>query len=449
MKRNALSNLEKWLNSERRKPLILWGARQVGKTYLVRDMFAKEHFPDKYIYIDFREDKVIRDFCSDTVNARDIINFISLARNTKIDSSTLLIFDEIQECPAIITSLKYFCQDYREIPVIATGSMVRIKLNRMTNKRGAAGSEQFLFPVGKINQQTLYPMTFDEFLINYNPTLFEHIVAAYKSDKALDTNYHELALDALYTYLLIGGMPEVIDTYLETGNLRESREVLKDLYDNYLADMELYQASNEAILRSRRVFQNIYRELNKESKNFSPGIIEKGTKVRDYRTALDWLELAHVVYRSSQLKEHIVTPLAADNDSSFRLFLADVGMFAYQSNVPPESFVEKNSRNTLTGIFMENYVATELTARDIPLYYWKGKNNSELEFIIEAKGNIYPIDVKRKKGTIPSVNKFKEHNKLIYAIKISANNYGYNKENKIMTIPLYEVFLLAEDMKNQ
>ena len=241
----------------------------------------------------------------------------------------------------------------------------------------------------------------------------------------------------------------MIDTYLETGNLRESREVLKDLYDNYLADMELYQASNEAILRSRRVFQNIYRELNKESKNFSPGIIEKGTKVRDYRTALDWLELAHVVYRSSQLKEHIVTPLAADNDSLFRLFLADVGMFAYQSNVPPESFVEKNSRNTLTGIFMENYVATELTARDIPLYYWKGKNNSELEFIIEAKGNIYPIDVKRKKGTIPSVNKFKEHNKLIYAIKISANNYGYNKENKIMTIPLYEVFLLAEDMKNQ
>ena len=429
--------------------MILWGARQVGKTYLVRDIFAEEYFPGKYVYIDFRVDETIRNFCENTVNAKEIINFISLAKNTKIDSSTLLIFDEIRECPAIITALKYFCQDYREIPVIATGSMVRIKLKRITNKRGTNSSEQFLFPVGKINQETLYPMTFDEFLINYNPNLYELIVEAYAKKEPLESSYHELALDTLYTYLLIGGMPEVVDTYLETEDLRESREVIKDLYDNYLADMELYQASPEANLRSQRVFQNIYRELNKESKNFSPGIIEKGSKVRDYMTALDWLELAHVVYKSRQLREHIITPLEADNDSLFRLFLSDVGMFAYQSKVAPESFIEKNARNTLTGIFMENYVATEFAARDIPLYYWKGRNNSEIEFIIESRGDIYPVDVKKTKGAMSSLEKFKEHNKTDYAIKISANNYGYNEENKIMTIPLYEVFLLAEDMMKQ
>ena len=449
MRRNAIAALEAWLNNKRRKPLILWGARQVGKTYLVRDIFAEEYFSNSYIYIDLRVENAIKDYCSETVDAGDIINFISVAKNKKIDSSTLLIFDEIQECPAIITALKYFCQDHREIPVIATGSMVRIKLKRMANKRGAGKEEPFLFPVGKINQLTLYPMTFDEFLVNYNQSLYEYIVSSYRARKPLESNYHELAMDALYTYLLIGGMPEAVDTYLETSDLQESREVLKDLYDNYLADMELYQASPEAILKSRRIFNNIYRELNKESKNFSLGIIEKGSKVRDYLTALDWLTLAHVVYRSMQLKEHIVSPLSADNDSAFRLFLSDVGMFAYQSNATPESFIERNSRNTLSGIFIENYVATELAARDLPLFYWKGKNNSEIEFVIESEGKFYPIDAKKTKGSLPSLEKYKQHNKLDYAIKVSANNYGYSEENKILTVPLYEVFLIAEDLKNE
>ena len=449
MRRNAIAALETWLNNKRRKPLILWGARQVGKTYLIRDIFAEEHFSNTYIYIDFRVENVIRDYCSETVDAGDIINFISVAKNKKIDSSTLLIFDEIQECPAIITALKYFCQDYREIPVIATGSMVRIKLKRMANKRGVRKEEPFLFPVGKINQLTLYPMTFDEFLLNYNQRLYEYVVSSYREKQPLERNYHELAMDALYIYMLIGGMPEAVDTYLETGDLQESRDILKDLYDNYLADMELYQASPEAILKSQRIFNNIYRELNKESKNFSPGIIEKGSKVRDYLTALDWLTLAHVVYKSMQLKEHIVSPLSADSDSAFRLFLADVGMFAYQSNATPESFIERNSRNMLTGIFIENYVATELSARDLPLFYWKGKNNSEIEFVVESGGKLYPIDAKKTKGSLPSLEKYKQHNKLDYAIKVSANNYGYNEEKKILTVPLYEVFLIAEDLKDE
>lgn len=448
MRRNATTSLETWINNKRRKPLILWGARQVGKTYLVKDIFAEEHFPDSYIYIDFRKEEAIKNYCSKTVDAGDIINFISVAKNKKIDSSTLLVFDEIQECLPIITSLKYFCQDYREIPVIATGSMVRIKLKRMTNRRGSGKEEPFLFPVGKINQLTLYPMTFDEFLFNYNQSLYEYVVSSYKTKKPLEPNYHELAMDALYTYLLIGGMPEALDTYLETKDLKEPREVLKDLYDNYLADMDLYQASPEAILRSQRIFNNIYRELNKESKNFSPGIIERGSRVRDHQAALDWLTLAQVVYKSMQLKEHIVSPLAADNDSAFRLFLSDVGMFAYQSNATPESFIEKNSRNTLAGIFIENYVATELAARDLPLFYWKGKNNAEIEFVVESGGKLYPIDAKKTKGSLPSLEKYKQHNKLDYAIKVSANNYGYNEEKKILTIPLYEVFLIAEDLKN-
>ena len=446
MKRSLYTKLIEWVNRPNRKPLILWGARQVGKTYLVREMFAKDYFPNNSIYIDFRSENIIRDFCSTTVNASEIMNFISVAKNKPINSSTLLIFDEIQECPSIITSLKYFHQDYPQIPVIATGSMVRIKLKRIEKKRGVK-EDSFLFPIGKINQLTLYPMTFEEFLINHNESLYQTITTAYQNQEPLSSSYHELALDCLYKYLLIGGMPEAVHTYLETGSLQESRMVLKDLYDNYLSDMDLYQASPEAILRSRNLFTNLYRELNRESKNFSPSLLEKGAKVRDYLTALDWLELSHIVYSSKQLPEHITLPLTADNDYTFRLFLADVGMFAYQSNTNPSLFLEKNSRNTLSGIFMENYVATELVAKEIPLFYWRGKNNSELEFIVAKNDDLFPIDVKKSKGSLPSIDKFKNHNKMKTAIKISANNYGYDSKHNILTIPLYEVFLLANTLQ--
>ena len=175
MYRNAIINLEKWLNNKRRKPMIVWGARQVGKTYLVRDIFGETHFKDNYLYIDFRIEDDIRNYCENHVSAKEIVEFIAAVKNKRINNNTLLIFDEIQECPGIITALKYFCQDMRDIPVIATGAMVRIKLQRISRRRGNAAQKTFLFPVGKINQITIYPMTFDEFLINFNKTLYATI----------------------------------------------------------------------------------------------------------------------------------------------------------------------------------------------------------------------------------------------------------------------------------
>lgn len=186
------------------------------------------------------------------------MNFISSSKNVKIDENTLLIFDEIQECLGIITSLKYFCQDFRKQPVIATGSMVRIRLNRISKKRGVSNGNKFLFPVDKINQLTVYPLSFEEFLINYNEHLYNHICESYKAKKALEKQYHELALDTLYKYLLIGGMPEAVDVFLEDESYYDSREVLKELYDNYLSDMMLYQASPESKIRTKSIFTNIY-----------------------------------------------------------------------------------------------------------------------------------------------------------------------------------------------
>lgn len=446
MERFALKQLTAWDHNPKRKPLIVWGARQVGKTYLIKDIFAERYYKDRYVYIDCKIEDEIAAFCNDTANAGKIIEYISLFKGVKIDKGTLLIFDEVQECPNIVSALKYFCQDYRSIPVIATGSMVRIKIERTNRKRGAAQNNKFLFPVGKINQLTIYPLTFDEYLMNSNQILYDTVRKAYEERRPLDKKIHELAMEQVYRYLLIGGMPEAVDTYIETDSLLEAREIIKVLYDNYLSDMDLYQASREAVLRSRALFTNIYRELNRESKNFSPGLIEKNTKTRDFASAIQWLTMAHVINQSFQLKEHITTPLMADSEGSFRLFLGDIGMFSYQSGINSSSFISSDRENTLSGIFFENFAANELTAKGHKLFYWKGRASSEIEFIIESNNQLYPMDVKKTRGTLNSLGKFSEHNRYECAVKVSGNNYGYSQENKLLTVPFYYLPFVAGDL---
>lgn len=446
MERLALQQLIDWNNNKRKKPLIIWGARQVGKTYLAEELFAKKYYKNSYIYVDFKKEDEIRNFCAETANAEKIIEYISLRKGKQINERTLLIFDEIQECPNIISSLKYFCQDFREIPVVATGSMVRIKLQRETYKRGSGEKEKFLFPVGKINQITVYPMTFDEFLMNSNKMLYDAVRKAYEEKRPLEKQIHELAMEQVYRYLLVGGMPEAVEAYIDGNDLLEAGEILKVLYDNYLADMELYQASQEAALRSRALFGNIYRELNKESKNFSPGLIEEKSRTRDYATAIQWLTMAHVVNRSFQTKEHITMPLMPDGESNFRLFLGDIGMFSYQSGINAASFVSGGRENTLSGIFFENFVANELIAKGHKLFYWRGKSSAELEFIVESDNKLYPIDVKKGRGTLNSLEKFASHNKFEFALKVSKNNYGFAPEQKLLTVPFYFMPFAAKDL---
>ena len=220
------------------------------------------------------------------------------------------------------------------------------------------------------------------------------------------------------------------------------------MYDNYLSDMELYQASRESVLRSRALFLNIYKELNKESKNFSPGLVEENARTRDFATSIQWLTMAHIINQSFQLKEHVTMPLIQDQDSHFRLFLSDIGMFSYQSGINAASFISNDRENTLSGIFYENFVANELIAKGHKLFYWRGKSSAELEFIVESLNKLYPIDVKKGRGVLNSLEKFSNHNKFEFAIKISKNNYGYNQEEKILAIPFYFVSFVAKDLAN-
>ena len=447
MYRKYIENLIEWKNSHNRKPLMVWGARQVGKTYLIKEIFAKEYFPNKYIYVDCRTERSFVDYCMEHVNAKEIIEYLSLDRDMVIDKDTLLIFDEAQECLPIITLMKYFCQDFKEIPVIVTGSMVRIKIQRENRKRGLGNKDKFLFPVGKINQLTIYPMNFEEFLLNRNKQLYDSVLTAYKNNKICEELIHNKALEVFYEYLLIGGMPEVVDTFIETGSYQEARETLKDLYDNYLADMDLYQASPESIVRSKKIFENIYTQLNKESKNFKVSLIEKDAKSRNMRSPIDWLELAYLINKASLVKENVTIPLIDSDESLYRLYLSDIGIFSYQSRINATTFIDKNTRNSLSGIFFENYVASELVKAGYKLFYWKGKENSEFEFIIEYDSTVIPIDVKKSRGSLDSLDKFKNHNKLFVAIKISENKYGYDVNNKILTVPFYYVPFLINTLQ--
>lgn len=446
MERIALEELKKWYNQKQRKPLVVWGARQVGKTFLVKDLFAKREFKD-YVYIDLKKDEEARAFFNTTANAQNYLRFIEAKYKKKIAPDVPLIFDEVQQCNQVLSALKYFKQDYPELPVIATGSMVRLSIRHSIQKKSIQ-EDEFLFPVGAINSLYIYPLTFEEYLLNTNDLLLEKIRDAYMSGKPLDKYIHELALDTMYEYLTVGGMPEVVKTFLEEKSYVDAQKALREIYDNYLADMDTYNVSNDTILKTRNVYNNIFSQLNKENKNFKISQIDNGKNNRDYFNAYQWLELANIVYRCRKLEDKITLPLIENDEGTFRLYLSDAGIFTNQSNVSQADFFVRSKRSTLSGIFYENYVATEFKAKGIKLFYWTSGRNAEFEFVVENNGLVLPIDVKRGNGKLNSLIKFRESNPKSTAIKISSNNYGYNKENDILTIPLYEVFLLANDLSD-
>ena len=445
MERIKLNELKAWYAKKRRKPLVIWGARQVGKTYLVKTLFAEKEFDD-FVYIDLKKDDEARDFFSTTSDAGKYLSYIEARYGKKITKGIPLIFDEVQQCNQVLSALKYFKQDYSDIPVIATGSMVRLSIKHEEQKRKGVNKNEFLFPVGTIDSMNVYPLNFEEYLLNTNKVLLDRIRTAYRNRKPLENYEHEMALDALYEFLTIGGLPEALDIFIEDKSYVDATDAIKEIYANYLADMDSYNVSNETILKTRNVYNNIFNQLNKENKNFKVTQIEKGKSNRDYFNAYQWLELARIVYRSKKKTGKINVPLLEEDEGSFRLYLSDMGMFSYQSKVKQSDFFVRDKRNTLSGIFYENYIATELISKDIPLFYWVGNNSNEFEFIVENNGKILPIDVKKGNGKLNSLESFRKVNPKSTAIKISQNNYGYNTENDILTIPLYEVFLLADDL---
>ena len=446
MERLALKDLVVWDNDPHRKPLMVYGARQVGKTYLIRDIFAKTYYPNKYIYISFKFDDDIRDYVNGegsykrpTSSASKILNHISLWKNTIIDEHTLLIFDEIQEALPAITALKDFKENHPNIRIIASGSLVRIKIARKSKDK-----KKFFYPVGALDELMMFPMNFEEYLLNANPILLKRIQAAYAEKCPLDESAHQLALDTLHEYMLVGGLPENVKIYLQSKSLVKARKNLRTIYRDYLNDIALYDAPMDTLLRTRKLFESLYIEINRPLSEFRPSVFDPGKKVRDYFLPVNLLKLGEVVYQAKRTKEHVSIPLKEDNDSDYRLYCLDTGFLAYQSDIALVDFQKSN--NTNMGVFFENYIACELTCIGLELFYWKGKNNAEFEFLVKQGEDIFPIDVKKRRGNLTSMNAYASHNKVKMFVKVSSNHYGYDATNKILTMPLYAFFLFVRDI---
>lgn len=450
MERLALSTIVEWNKRSKRKPLIVYGARQVGKTYLIKDLFGEKYYKNKYIYINLKFDDDIRDFVNGegkykepTSNASKIIDHISLRKNTIIDSSVLLIFDEIQEALPLLTSLKDFKENHPTIPVIASGSLVRIKIRRMNRKN----KMKFFYPVGSLEELTLYPMNFEEFLLNSNKMLYEQIVKAYQKKEPLDISIHALAIEFLRNYLLVGGLPENIAIYLESKSHILARKNLVTIYNDYLNDIDLYGATVETTLRTRKLYNNLYIEINRPHADFRPSLFDNNKKTRDYLTPIALLVLSGTIYQNKCLKEHITLPFKEDGGSNYRLYFFDTGFLAYQSGINMSDYINNSNKNM--GVFFENYIATELSSYNVDLFYWKGKDDNEFEFIVKEKDIIVPIDVKKKRGSLSSIENYKNHNSASKFVKVSENNFGYDENTKTSTIPLYSFFMYAKELDNK
>ncbi len=397
MERKYLEKLIEWMNETDRKPLMIWGARQVGKSYLVEELFAKVFFKGKYLKIDLSDDNDFVSFIEENDNLTKTLEYIELHYNFVPDNDHLLFFDEAQECPAVVKMMKQFCEKRRDIPVIVSGSLVRIRIHR-DDKRT---KKSFLYPVGKMNQLYVFPLTFDEFLLNFSKPKYDYVKSHFENKIPIDPIIHEELMDDFRTYLFIGGMPEVCDTFLKNKEnkvpaFKKAEAKLQEIYNDYLDDMALYQASTESIIRSRLIYRDIYKQLNKENKNFKVSQTIEKLKNRDVINPLFWLTTANVVYQSWSLKERVTFPLIKEEGSLYRVYLSDMGMFTHQSGLNAITFL-KGKSNALSGIFYENYVADELSARRINLFYWKGKRDHEMEFVINKDDKIIPIDVKKGK----------------------------------------------------
>ena len=434
MQRNAMNNLIKWKNKKNRKPLLLYGARQVGKTYLVKE-FAKEYFKD-IIYVNFETNELIGKMFNENITPEYIIKNLEIAFNKKIEKeNTLIFFDEIQKNTRALTSLKYFCEDAPEYYVIGAGSLLGIHINK----------KEFSFPVGKVDFLTIYPLSFDEFLINTdNHQLLENIKESFNDNKQFPTLMHKKALDLYYDYLTIGGMPEVVQEFINTNSTINAIDYQNAILESYKNDITKYSETSDAP-KILATFNSIPVQLAKENKKFQYKLVQKGGTSSILGDSINWLENAGIVNKCIKTKIGVPLKMYEELDS-FKLYMNDVGLLTNLSEFPIYLIKNREAVNEMMiGMLTENYVASSLKYNGLNLNYWKNDFESELDFILQSeKGLIIPLEVKSSTHTKSrSLNNYITEYKPKYGIRISSKNFGF--KNNIKSVPLYAVFCITKD----
>ena len=430
MKREILVDLIKWKKSENRKPLIIHGARQVGKTYIVKE-FGKQNY-ENLIYVNFETNHELSSQIADSIDAKYLINKLELFYGEKIiPEKTLIFFDEIQANERALTSLKYFYEDAPEYHIIAAGSLLGIAINR----------ENYSFPVGKVQMINMYPLSFKEFLVAIGrENLVEKIQKHYENNERMDKDIHELCLKLYRTYLVIGGMPEVVQMYLDENKVISAIDIQSEILESYERDMTKY-ADNSLSNRIISAFDSIPVQLAKDNQKFQYKVISKGGTSSIFGEAIIWLKNSGIVNQVYRANAEL--PLEMHKElATFKLYMSDVGLFVNKAKYPLYQ-IDLNVQPTMIsmGPITEHYVANELRKKGYELYYWESDGKAELDFIIQKDANIIPIEVKSSTHTKSrSLDLYMKMYKPRIAIRISEKNFGF--ENNIKSIPLYATFCI-------
>lgn len=427
MKRDIYLNLLSWKNSPIRKPLVLKGARQTGKTYILKE-FGKSEYSNIH-YFNFEENPDISSIFDLNLDPERIIQDLSIFINAKIQPHTdLIIFDEIQSSPKALNSLKYFQEDANDYHIVTAGSLLGIKL-----------SSDNSFPVGKVNFLDLYPLSFLEYLDAIGKSRYRKLLEDIETITPLPEIFHKELIAHLRKYYLIGGMPEALKCFIKTQDLNMVRQIQSEIIHSYMLDFAKHAPSTD-IPRLSLVWKSICKFLSKENKKFIFSAIKKGARAREYESALSWLEDAGLIYRSSALQT-IAHPLKNQMDQScFKIFFLDVGILCAMAEIKPDIILKEDRLfNDYKGAFAENYVAQQLKISQQNLMYWRNRSGqAEIDFIYEMNEYIFPLEVKsgintKSKSLKSYADKF-DPSHLLRTTLLNLKN-----DNKTINIPLYAI----------
>lgn len=437
MRRELYHNLIEWKKDTRRKPLLLQGVRQVGKTWLI-EHFGKNEYTN-YIYVNFEETPEAKSIFSSDLIPQKIIENIGLWKNIKINKTdTLIFFDEIQLCPEAITSLKYFQEKAPEYHVISAGSLLGVSIGKSTG-----------FPVGKVNFLTLYPLSFKEFLMALNEDLLVERLTLHQVEKSIPEIVHTKLIDYFKMYLFLGGMPEVIRDYIENKDIKGARQIQFEILKSYHRDFSKYASSFEA-LKIAAIWGSVPSQLAKENKKFKFSLIHDKARSNTYELAMEWLKKAGLLYLVYQLKVAKL-PLAGYADlSKFKIFSLDTGLLGAMLNISSEIIIKPDSLFTeYNGAFIENYVCSELKRMtEEEIYYWTSDREAEVDFIIHYQDEIVPIEVKSGLSKdLKSLRIFEEKFKSKRIIRVSPRIFV--KHDSFINIPLYGIMGLKSILEHK
>lgn len=436
MERTAIKELYRWKESKYRKPLVIEGARQVGKTWLMKE-FGGRAYKDT-VYINFDSNTQMADLFASDLNTERIITGLELYSGRKINpESTLLIFDEVQEVPKALASLKYFCENAPQYHIVCAGSLLGIALHQGTS-----------FPVGKVDFLKLYPLSFEEFLMATQKAQFAELLR--KKDFDMIKSFKQTYIDALKYYFFVGGMPEVVLRFAENRDFNEAREIQSRILNAYEQDFSKH-APKETVSKIRMVWNSIPSQLAKENKKFIYGLVREGGRAKDYETAIMWLADCGLVHKVSRVNNGQVPLKAYEDLKAFKLYVLDVGLLSCMVGLNSRTLIEGNNLFVeFKGALTEQYVLQQLkSSSKLNIYYYTNERNScEIDFLADNGERAVPIEVKAAENLrAKSLKTYREKYKPDIAVRTSMADF--KKDEELMNLPLYAVgqldFLLMDN----